>query len=142
MKLFLATTLLSISFFSHAFVIHDDKHDLNCSFSVNEFGYANSEELAPKGPGLCWRKEIIDKANAHINKNGLKYKKPPSNYDVGVDIFKTCVAGAENKTTTFIEILDKYTGKTEVIIKLQKAYDYGKTYARSYDDCTGYVTGR
>lgn len=52
------------------------------------------------------------------------------------------MAGAENKTTTFIEILDKYIGEAEVINKPQKAYSYGKSYARNYDVCTGYVTGR
>ncbi|OVZ83549.1 hypothetical protein CBW54_15810 [Yersinia kristensenii] len=142
LRLFSAIAFLSMSAVSHAFVIHDDQYGFYCDFSINESGYATSEELGPKGPGVCWRKEIMDKADAYIKDNGLKYKKPFSNYDVGVDVFKVCVAGAENKATHYINILDKYTGEAVVIKKLQKAYEYGKRSARTYDDCTSYVTGR
>ena len=48
------------------FQIYDGQTDTICTYHENEFGYAESDDPAYMGTGVCWRKDIMDKANFHI----------------------------------------------------------------------------
>lgn len=48
------------------FQIYDRQTDMICTYHVNEFGYAESDDPAYMGTGVCWRKDMMDKANFHI----------------------------------------------------------------------------
>lgn len=48
------------------FQIYDGQTDTICTYHENEFGYAESDDPAYMGTGVCWRKEMMDKANFHI----------------------------------------------------------------------------
>ncbi|WP_312055809.1 hypothetical protein [Pantoea brenneri] len=145
----LALTLLPVSF-AYSFVIHDTKNNLDCEFSVNEYGFAQTEEAAPKGSGLCWRKEIVDKADQYVKENKLRYAKPKSSFDIAVDMASACNFGGEGSASgshlesakKYLEVVSKYSGNSDAITKLRRAYDYGRLNAKSPRDCTNYVMGR
>lgn len=48
------------------FHIYDEVHKVECTYSINEQGYAVSEDPAYIGTGICWDKRMMDKANFHI----------------------------------------------------------------------------
>lgn len=48
------------------FQIYDGQTDTICTYHENEFGYAESDDPAYMGTGVCWRKDMMDKANFHI----------------------------------------------------------------------------
>lgn len=48
------------------FRIYDGQTDTICTYHENEFGYAESDDPAYMGTGVCWRKDMMDKANFHI----------------------------------------------------------------------------
>lgn len=48
------------------FQIYDGQTDTICTYHANEFGYAESDDPAYMGTGVCWRKDMMDKANFHI----------------------------------------------------------------------------
>ena len=48
------------------FRIYDGQTDTICTYHENEFGYAESDDPAYMGTGICWRKEMMDKADFHI----------------------------------------------------------------------------
>ena len=48
------------------FQIYDDVHNVSCTYSINEYGYATSEDPAYIGTGVCWDKRMMDKADFHI----------------------------------------------------------------------------
>lgn len=144
-----ALTLLPVSF-AYSFVIRDTKNNLDCEFSVNEYGFAQSEEAGPKGSGLCWRKEIVDKADQYVKENRLQYVKPKSNFDIAVDMARDCNLGGEGSATgdyresanKYLDIISRYSGNYDAITKLKQAYDYGRLSAKSPRDCANYVMGK
>lgn len=48
------------------FRIYDGQTDTICTYHENEFGYAESDDPAYMGTGVCWRKDMMDKADFHI----------------------------------------------------------------------------
>ena len=48
------------------FQIYDGQTDTICTYHENEFGYAESDDPAYMGTGVCWRKDMMDKADFHI----------------------------------------------------------------------------
>lgn len=136
--------------YSYSFVIHDTKNDLDCEFSVNEHGFAETEEAAPKGSGLCWRKEIVDEADRYVKENKLRFAKRASNFDIAVDMARVCNFGGEGSTSgdvggaamKYLDVVSRYSGNAEAIKKLNRAYDYGRLGAMSARECTNYVMGR
>lgn len=48
------------------FRIYDGKTDTICTYHENEYGYAESDDPDYMGTGVCWRKDMMDKANFHI----------------------------------------------------------------------------
>lgn len=48
------------------FRIYDGQTDTICTYHENEFGYAESDDPDYMGPGVCWRKDMMDKADFHI----------------------------------------------------------------------------
>lgn len=48
------------------FRIYDGQTDTVCTYHENEFGYAESDDPAYMGTGVCWRKDMMDKADFHI----------------------------------------------------------------------------
>lgn len=144
-----ALTLLPVPF-ACSFVIRDTKNNLDCEFSVNEYGFAQTEEAAPKGTGLCWRKEIVDKADQYVKENRLHYVKPKSNFDISVDVARACNFGGEGSaagdyresTKKYLDIISEYSGNYDAITKLKHAYDYGRLSAKSPRDCANYVMGK
>jgi hypothetical protein len=151
LKIACFSTLILTSEFSYsAFFIHDEKNNLDCQFSVNEYGYAESEEAAPKGSGLCWRKEIVDKADSYIKENKLRHTQPPTTFDIAVDMSNVCNFGGEGAVSgdlggaasKYLAVISRYSGNAEAIKKLSSAYDYGRLSAKSPRDCISYVTGR
>lgn len=48
------------------FQIYDKKTDSICTYYENEYGYASSDDPDYMGPGVCWRKDMMDKADFHI----------------------------------------------------------------------------
>lgn len=48
------------------FQIYDVQTDTICTYHENEFGYAESDDPAYMGTGVCWRKDMMDKADFHI----------------------------------------------------------------------------
>lgn len=51
---------------SEQFRIYDGQTDTICTYHENEFGYAESDDPAYMGTGVCWRKDMMDKADFHI----------------------------------------------------------------------------
>lgn len=51
---------------SEQFQIYDEQTDTICTYHENEYGYAESDDPAYMGTGICWRKEMMDKADFHI----------------------------------------------------------------------------
>ncbi|MDI9276225.1 hypothetical protein QMZ65_03265 [Pantoea sp. EABMAA-21] len=146
--------ILSLSvlpaFYSYSFVIHDSKNNLDCEFSVNQYGFAQTEEAAPKGSGLCWRKKIVDEADRYVRENKLRHVQPKSNFDIAVDMASVCNLGVDGHATgdyygaakKYLDVISKYSGHSEAITKLRRAYDYGRLNAKTPRDCTNYVMGR
>ena len=48
------------------FRIYDGQTDTICTYHEDEFGYAESDDPTYMGTGVCWRKDMMDKANFHI----------------------------------------------------------------------------
>ena len=48
------------------FQIYDGQTDTICTYHEDEFGYAESDDPTYMGTGVCWRKDMMDKANFHI----------------------------------------------------------------------------
>ena len=48
------------------FQIYDGQTDTICTYHENELGHAESDDPAYMGTGVCWRKDMMDKANFHI----------------------------------------------------------------------------
>ena len=48
------------------FQIYDGQTDTICTYREDEFGYAESDDPAYMGTGVCWRKDMMDKADFHI----------------------------------------------------------------------------
>lgn len=48
------------------FRIYDGQTDTICTYHEDEFGYAESDDPGYMGTGICWRKDMMDKANFHI----------------------------------------------------------------------------
>ena len=48
------------------FQIYDKKTDSICTYHENEYGYASSDDPDYMGPGVCWRKDMMDKADFRI----------------------------------------------------------------------------
>ena len=48
------------------FRIYDGQTDTICTYHENEFGHAESDDPAYMGTGVCWRKDMMDKADFHI----------------------------------------------------------------------------
>ena len=48
------------------FQIYDGQTDTICTYHENEFGHAESDDPAYMGTGICWRKDMMDKADFHI----------------------------------------------------------------------------
>lgn len=153
-KLIKVLWMSALSFFpvsySYSFVIHDTKNNLDCEFSVNEYGFAQTEESAPKGSGLCWRKEIVDKADQYVKSNKLQYSQPKSSFDLAVDMASVCNFGSEGSLTgdshdsakKYLDVISRYSGDADSIRKLNRAYDFGRLHAKLPRDCTNYVMGR
>lgn len=51
---------------SEQFRIYDQQTDTICTYHENEYGYAESDDPAYMGTGICWRKEMMDKADFYI----------------------------------------------------------------------------
>lgn len=48
------------------FQIYDGQTDTICTYHEDEKGYATSDDPDYMGPGVCWRKDMMDKADFHI----------------------------------------------------------------------------
>ena len=48
------------------FQIYDGQTDTICTYHENEFGHAESDDPTYMGTGVCWRKDMMDKADFHI----------------------------------------------------------------------------
>lgn len=48
------------------FRIYDGQTNTICTYHENEFGYAESDDPAYMGTDVCWRKDMMDKADFHI----------------------------------------------------------------------------
>lgn len=126
--------LAPLSICSHAVTFKiNNKQGVECNYSINEHGFAESEDSGPKGTGVCWDIDMMRKADKFIKDNGLKNETAQ---DKGLRLikatFRACSLGSSaqltpyEKVLSYAKIIDEFKGDGYAIDRISDSFEKGK----------------
>ncbi|EFG3452661.1 hypothetical protein BOY85_002210 [Escherichia coli] len=130
----LLLVLAPLSISSHAvnFKINN-KQGVECNYSINEHGFAESEDSGPKGSGVCWDIDMMRKADKFIKDNGLTND---TEQDKGLRLikasFRACSLASSTQLTpyekvlSYAKIIDEFKGDGYAIDRISNSFAKGK----------------
>ncbi|ELY2485926.1 hypothetical protein SMB67_003753 [Cronobacter sakazakii] len=130
----LLLTLAPLSIYSHAvtFKIYNEQ-GVECNYSINEHGFAESEDSGPKGTGVCWDFDMMRKADKFIKDNALKKEAAQ---DKGTRLikatFRACSLGSSTQLTpyekvlSYAKIISEFKGDGYAINRISDSFEKGK----------------
>lgn len=135
----LITTLLSISAYAEAFKIYN-KQGVECNYTVNNQGFAESEDSGSKGTGVCWDISMMRRADQFIKDNGLTNE---TSQNEGIRLikasFRACALGSSTQLTSYEKVLSyakiigEFKGDKYAINRISDSFKKGENAIGSAD---------
>ncbi|ELY2855754.1 hypothetical protein ACMSZT_003906 [Cronobacter dublinensis] len=130
--LLLALSPLSVCSHAVTFKIYN-KQGVECNYSINEHGFAESEDSGPKGTGVCWDIDMMRKADKFIKDKALKNETAQDKGNRLIKAsFNSCSLGSSTQLTpyekvlSYAKVISEFKGDGYAINRISDSFEKGK----------------